>query len=143
MFDEILVCLDGSPLAERYCPWRKELRARKGSAVILLRVLRKQRGIVRGRELYARARPRFPRAHQISDLTRDPAIAIIEELDKNPRAIAAFDHAWPNQPGEALLGKRGLKVIRGARRPVLLYRARSDRFSYAHKDHHPGGGPGP
>jgi nucleotide-binding universal stress UspA family protein len=128
MFDEILVCLDGSPLAEKILPLAQGIASGKGSAVILLRVLGSSEELS-AEESYMRERARVFRAPIRFLISPDPAIAIIEELDKNPRAIAALTTHGRTAWGEALLGSVALKVIRGARRPVLLYRARSDSLA--------------
>jgi hypothetical protein len=39
MFDEILVCLDGSPLAEKILPLAQAIAGIKGSPLVLLRVV--------------------------------------------------------------------------------------------------------
>ena len=128
MFDEILVCLDGSPLAEKILPLAQGIASGKGSAVILLRVLGSSEELS-AEESYMRERARVFGAPIRFLISPDPAIAIIEELDKNPRAIAALTTHGRTAWGEALLGSVALKVIRGARRPVLLYRARSDSLA--------------
>ena len=128
MFDEILVCLDGSPLAEKILPLAQGIASGTGSAVILLRVLGSSEELS-AEESYMRERARVFRAPIRFLISPDPAIAIIEELDKNPRAIAALTTHGRTAWGEALLGSVALKVIRGAKRPVLLYRARSDSSS--------------
>jgi nucleotide-binding universal stress UspA family protein len=128
MFDEIIVCLDGSPLAEKILPLAQGIASGKGSAVILLRVLGSSEELS-AEESYMRERARVFRAPIRFLISSDPTTAIIEELEKNPRATAALTTHGRTAWGEALLGSVALKVIRGARRPVLLYRARSDSSS--------------
>ena len=128
MFDEILVCLDGSPLAEKILPLAQGIASGKGSTVILLRVLGSSEELS-AEESYMRERAGVLRAPIRFLISPDPATAIIEELDKNPRALAALTTHGRTAWGEALLGSVALKVIRGARRPVLLYRARSDSLA--------------
>jgi nucleotide-binding universal stress UspA family protein len=128
MFDEILVCLDGSPLAEKILPLAQGIASAKGSTVILLRVVRDSEELS-AEESYMRERAGVFSAPMRFLISPDPASAIIDELEKNPRAIAAITTHGRTAWGEALLGSVALKVIRGARRPVLLYRARSDSSS--------------
>jgi nucleotide-binding universal stress UspA family protein len=128
MFDEILVCLDGSPLAEKILPLAQGIASAKGSTVILLRVVRDSEELS-AEESYMRERAGVFRAPIRFLISPDPAAAIVEELEKNPRAIAAITTHGRTAWVEALLGSVALKVIRGARRPVLLYRARSDSSS--------------
>jgi nucleotide-binding universal stress UspA family protein len=128
MFDEILVCLDGSPLAEKILPLAQEIASGKGAKVMLLRVVGDSRELL-AEESYMRERAGLFRAPFRFLIARDPAATIIQELEKNPRATAALTTHGRTAWGEALLGSVALKVIRGARRPVLLYRARSDSSS--------------
>ena len=128
MFDQIIVCLDGSPLAEKILPLAQGITSAKGSTVILLRVVGDSEGLSAA-ESYMRERAGVFRAPSRFLISPDPAAAIIEELEKNPRAIAAMTTHGRTAWGEALLGSVALKVIRGAKRPVLLYRARSDSSS--------------
>jgi nucleotide-binding universal stress UspA family protein len=125
MFDEILVCLDGSPLAEKILPLAQGIARGKGSTIILLRV------VGNSEELSAEESYMGERAHVLHAPIRflvspDPATAIVEELRKNNRAMAALTTHGRTAWGEALLGSIALKVIRGARRPVLLYRPGPD-----------------
>jgi nucleotide-binding universal stress UspA family protein len=125
MFDQILVCLDGSPLAEKILPLAQGIAGDKGSRVVLLRAVANSEELS-AEESYMRERGSTFRAPVRFLISPDPATAIIEELEKNPRATAALTTHGRTAWGEALLGSVALKVIRGARRPVLLYRARSD-----------------
>jgi nucleotide-binding universal stress UspA family protein len=52
----------------------------------------------------------------------DPAAAILAELEKNPRAIAAMTTHGRTAWAEALVGSVAFQVIKGAKRPVILYR---------------------
>jgi nucleotide-binding universal stress UspA family protein len=128
MFDEIIVCLDGSPLAEKILPLAQGIASAKSSTVILLRVVGDSEELS-AEESYMRERAGVFRAPIRFLISPDPAAAIVEELEKNPRAIAAITTHGRTAWVEALLGSVALKVIRGARRPLLLYRARSDSSS--------------
>jgi hypothetical protein len=98
MFDEILVCLDGSPV--RVVGDSNELSVE---------------------ENYMRERARLFRAPIRFVVSSDPATSILGELEKNPRAIAAMTTHGRSAWGEALLGSVALKVIRG--REAALVRA--------------------
>jgi nucleotide-binding universal stress UspA family protein len=127
MFDEILVCLDGSPAAETILPLAQEIASVTDSTLILVRVVRNNE------ELSAEERYMRERAGALGTvrflISPDPAAAIIDELEKNSRAIAALTTHGRSAWGEALLGSVALKVIRGAKRPVILYRPRSDTLA--------------
>jgi nucleotide-binding universal stress UspA family protein len=128
MFDQIFVCLDGSPLAERILPLAQGIASAKGSRVVLLRVVRDSEELS-AKESYMRERAGVFRASIRFLISADPAAAIVGELAKNPRAMPALTTHGRTAWGEALLGSVALKVIRDARRPVLLYRAQSNSSS--------------
>lgn len=132
MFDEILVCLDGSPLAEKILPLAQGIASAKGSTVVLLRVVANNDELS-AEESYMRDRARAFHAPSRFLISPDPATAIVDELEKNPRATAALTTHGRTAWKEALLGSVALKVIRGAKRPVLLYRARPDSSSAPEK----------
>ncbi|HEY7322037.1 MAG TPA: universal stress protein [Candidatus Binatia bacterium] len=125
MFDEILVCLDGSPAAEAILPLAQEIASVTGSTLILLKVVRNNEELS-AEERYMRERAGALGATVRFLISSDPASAITDELEKNSRAIAALTTHGRSSWGEALLGSVALKVIRGAKRPVILYRPRSD-----------------
>src|SRR5215475_6644031 len=125
MFDKILVCLDGSPLAEKILPLAQTIAGSKGARVVLLRVVENSEELL-AEESYMRARASVFGASIRFLISPDPATGIVEELEKNPGAMAAMTTHGRTAWGEALMGSVALKVIRGARRPVLLYRARPD-----------------
>jgi nucleotide-binding universal stress UspA family protein len=121
MFDKIFVCLDGSPLAEKILPLAQEIASGIGARIILLRVVEDSKELL-AEESYMHQQARLFRVPFRFLIAPDPATAIIEELERNPRATAALTTHGRTAWGEALLGSVALKVIRGARRPVLLYR---------------------
>ena len=125
MFDEIFVCLDGSPLAEKILPLAQHIALAKKARVILLRVVGDSNELS-VEENYMRERASLFRAPIRFVVSSDPATAILGELEKNPRAIAAMTTHGRSAWGEALLGSVALQVIRGAKRPVLLHRPLPD-----------------
>jgi len=125
MFDKILVCLDGSPLAEKILPLAQTIAGSKGSRIVLVRVVENSEELL-AEESYMHVRASVFGASIRFLISPDPATGIVEELEKNPGAMAAMTTHGRTAWGEALLGSVALKVIHGARRPVLLYRARPD-----------------
>src|SRR5215475_82534 len=125
MFDKILVCLDGSPLAEKILPLAQTIAGSKGSRIVLLRVVENSQEVL-AEESYMRERANVFGASIRFLISPDPATGIVEELEKNPWAMAAMTTHGRTAWGEALLGSVALKVIHGVRRPILLYRARPD-----------------
>lgn len=121
MFDEILACLDGSPLAEKILPWAREIAAAERSRLTLLRVVVDADELA-AQEDYMREQGRLFGAQIKFSLSRDPADAVMTELKSNPRAIAAMTTHGRSEWAEAILGSVALKLIRDAGRPVILYR---------------------
>jgi nucleotide-binding universal stress UspA family protein len=125
---EIFACLDGSRRAETILPLALGIAAAKGAPLTILRVvadaaeLAAQESYVRERACRFNARAKFLVAPA-------PASAIIDELKKNPRAIPAMTTHGRTAWIDAILGSVALNVVRGARRPVLLYRPRGDRLA--------------
>jgi nucleotide-binding universal stress UspA family protein len=125
MFDEILVCLDGSALAEKILPLARYLSGVKGGTLTLLRVVGDNAELT-AEEDYLR-----DCAHQYSArlsflVGNDPAAAIASALQRNPRATAALTTHGRTAWAEAILGSVALQVIRQAHRPVILYRPLRD-----------------
>jgi nucleotide-binding universal stress UspA family protein len=120
MFDEVIACLDGSSLAETILPLARGLTATQGGTLTLLRV------VADAAELSAEENYLRDCARQYSGQLRflvaaDPAGAIGAELERNANAIAALTTHGRTAWGEAILGSVALRVIRAAKRPVILY----------------------
>ena len=118
MFDEILVCLDGSAIAEKILPLAQEIASRKGAKVILLRVVADSKELLT-EESYMRQRASLFHVPFRFLIAPDPAVAIIEELTKNPRATAALTTHGRTAWKEALLGSvalptKGAQAVRAA-----------------------------
>jgi nucleotide-binding universal stress UspA family protein len=125
MFDEILVCLDGSALAEKILPLARYLSGVKGGTLTLVRVVKDDAELA-AEEAYLR-----DCAHQYSArlsfvIGTDPAQAIAQALQRKPQAIAALTTHGRTAWAEAILGSVALEIIREAHRPVLLYRPLND-----------------
>jgi nucleotide-binding universal stress UspA family protein len=119
MFQKVFVCLDGSALAEKILPLARALTAPKGGKLTLLRIVPEAAAL---EDTHARERAREYGAELRFLVSTDPAGAIGAELEREPNAIVALTThgrtAWP----EAILGSVALRVIREAKRPVVIYR---------------------
>jgi nucleotide-binding universal stress UspA family protein len=71
MFDEILVCLDGSPVAEKILPLAQQIALAKKARVILLRVVGDSNELS-AEENYMRERARLFRAPIRFVVSSDP-----------------------------------------------------------------------
>lgn len=120
MINEILVCLDGSSLAEKILPLAQGITSSEGAVLTVLRVVTDSDQMSRA-ESYMRAAARRCGAQVKFSVSDDPAFAILQELEKNPTVIPAITTHGRNALSEALLGSVAFQVIRGAKRPVLLY----------------------
>ena len=120
MIEEIFACLDGSLLAEKILPLARSVAIAAEARLTVLRVvvdadeLAGAQSCVRERAQLFGAQVRF----LIAD---DPASAIVAALEKNPRSIAAMTTHGRSAWSEAVLGSVALRVLRGSRRPAILY----------------------
>lgn len=121
MFDEVIVCLDGSSLAETILPLARAVTAPAGGKLTLLRVVGDEAELV-AEESYLRDCARQYAARLSFAISADPAGAIAAELKKNPHAIAAITTHGRAAWAEAILGSVAFQVIRESHRPVLVYR---------------------
>ena len=121
MFDEVLVCLDGSPLAETILPLARAITAPKGGKLTLLRIVRDPAELS-AEEDYLRDCARRYGAGLRFIVSTDPASAIGAELERTPRAIAALTTHGRTAWVEGILGSVALQVIRESKQPVILFR---------------------
>jgi len=122
MFDEILACLDGSPLAQEILPLAQGITAATSTSLTLIRVVADADELA-AEESELRHCARRYRAEVRFLLSADPAAAIVGELEAKPNAIAAMTTHGRTAWTEAILGSVALRVIQGSSRPVILYRA--------------------
>ncbi len=122
MFDEILACLDGSPLAETILPLARSL-TRSATAKLTVVTLPVGSDDPLGAERYLRNRASSFDARFKLLTGPEPAEAIVAELNRNRHALAALTTHGRTALGEALLGSVALKVVQRAGRPVIVYRA--------------------
>lgn len=121
MFDQIFVCLDGSPSAEKILPLAQGIAKAKGANLVLLRVVEDTSKIA-SEERYMRERAALFGGQIRFLVSPDPGAAIVGELAMNSGAIPALTTHGRTAWAEALFGSVALKLIRGAGRPVLVYR---------------------
>jgi nucleotide-binding universal stress UspA family protein len=125
VFDEVIVCLDGSSLAEKIIPLARGLTQATAGKLIFLRVVQDPAEIW-GEEEYLTDCARQYGAQLRLAVSLDPARAIRAELDREPRAIAALTTHGRTAWAEAIMGSMALRVLREAMRPVLLFRPREE-----------------
>jgi nucleotide-binding universal stress UspA family protein len=123
--EEILACLDGSRRAETILPLALGLARAKSVPFTLLRVVADTAELA-AQEQSVRERARRFDAQVKFLIAPEAASAIVDELKNNPRAIPAMTTHGRTAWIEAILGSVALNVVRGAARPVLLYRPRDN-----------------
>jgi nucleotide-binding universal stress UspA family protein len=120
MINEILVCLDGSSLAEKVLPLARGIAYATGAILTGVKVVRDSDQMSRA-ESYMRESARRFGAQIKLVVSGDPALAILEELEKDPTTLVAITTHGRTAWSEAVLGSVAFQVIRGAKRPVILY----------------------
>lgn len=121
MFDEIIACLDGSSLAETILPLARGVTAPREGRLTLLRVVQDTDELA-AEEEYLRDCARQYSAELRFRVSSDPADAILAELERGSHAIAALTTHGRTAWVEAILGSVALRVIREAKRPVIVFR---------------------
>ena len=121
MFDEVIVCLDGSSLAEKIIPLARGIAAAKDGRLSLLRVVEDVAELA-AEESYLRDCARQYAAKLVLLVGADAAAAIVAHLASRSHATAALTTHGRTAWSEAILGSVALRIIREARRPVLIYR---------------------
>jgi nucleotide-binding universal stress UspA family protein len=121
MFEHILACLDGSPIAERILPLVRSIRPPKGGRLTLLRIVSNTTELG-AEEISIRECARQYDARLRFIISLDPAAAILIELDRDPHAIAALTTHGRAAWAEVILGSVALRVIRDLKRPVIVFR---------------------
>jgi nucleotide-binding universal stress UspA family protein len=120
MIDEVLVCLDGSSMAETIAPIAQAVATACAATLTVFRVVR-HADEVAAEEQYLRDAAHRLGAQIRFSLADDPAEGIVAELNRNPGALAAMTTHGRTAWGEAVLGSVVFRVLRGAQRPILLY----------------------
>jgi hypothetical protein len=105
MFDEILVCLDGSPVAENILPLAQQIALAKKARVILLRLVGDSNELS-VEENYMRERSRLFRANQVCGLIR-PGDGYPWRTREESPGDCGHDHAWAISLGRGVVRKRG------------------------------------
>ena len=125
MFDEIIVCLDGSSLAEKIIPLARGLTQSTAGKLIFLRVI-EDPAEIRTEEEYLSDCARQYGAQLRVAVSLDAAAAIGAELVREPRAIVALTTHGRTAWAEAIMGSVALRVLREATRPVLVFRPQQE-----------------
>jgi len=120
MFEEIIVCLDGSSLAETVLPLARGLTAAPGGTLTLLRVIAEPAELASEEDYLRQCALQYGAQLRVV-VGADPADAIAAELARSPRAVAALTTHGRSAWTEAIVGSVALRVIRAARRPVIVH----------------------
>jgi nucleotide-binding universal stress UspA family protein len=120
MFDEVIVCLDGSSLAEKILPLARGIATAKGGRLTLLRVVQDVAEFA-AEEEYLRDCARQYVAELSLLVGADAGTAIAAHLANHSHAIAALTTHGRSAWSEAILGSVALRIIHEANRPVLIF----------------------
>ena len=122
MFEEVIVCLDGSLFAEKILPYARAVAGPIGAKLTFLRVVENEAEFPTAEDYLWDCARRWGAEASVKITQIDAASSILEELKRKPEAIPAITTHGRGGLLEALTGSVALSVIRGAGRPVLLYR---------------------
>lgn len=126
MFEEVIVGLDGSSLAEDAIPLARSLSR---GQVTFLRVVNEATEL--GDEIeHLRECARQHGAQLRIVVAPEPAAAIAAELARRSSSIAVLATHGRSAWGEAIMGSVALRVLRQALRPVVFYRPRPERWQH-------------
>jgi len=120
MLDEIIACLDGSPLAETILPLARGLAETGEKNLALLRVVENVEELA-SEEKALHAIARQYGAELRLRISEDAVAAILTELQRHPKAIAALATHGRTALAETLLGSVALRIIRESNRPVITF----------------------
>jgi nucleotide-binding universal stress UspA family protein len=126
LFEEVMVCLDGSSLSEKIIPLARGISQATKGKLAFLRVI-EDPAEIRDEEKYLSNCARQYGAQLRVAISAEPARAIRAELVKEPGAIAALTTHGRTAWAEAVMGSVALRVVREAKRPVLLFRPQEHR----------------
>jgi nucleotide-binding universal stress UspA family protein len=119
MINQIMVCLDGSPLAERILPLAKAIASAECATLTLLRVVKVPQKCLGKKTTYA-SPPALRRARQACRLRRS-SISYPRRTGERADDSRGNNNARSNRVVGRVLGSVAFQVIRGAKRPVILY----------------------
>lgn len=122
MFEQVIVCLDGSSLAEQIIPLARGLTRATAGKLIFLRVVQDPAELSTEEDYLKECARRYGGEMRFA-VSPDPAGAIRKELEREPHAIAALTTHGRTAWTEAIIGSVAFRVLREAMRPVLLFRA--------------------
>jgi nucleotide-binding universal stress UspA family protein len=124
MFDDVMICLDGSRSAEWVIPYAQGIAKAAGGALTLLRVVEYGEDVSGVRQYIQRWAAALSARERILTVKDDVAATILGELRRQPGALPAMTTHGHTGIWEPLLGSVALGVIRGVGRPILLYGSR-------------------
>jgi len=126
MFNEVIVCLDGSSLSEKILPLARGIIQVTKGKLVFLRVVEGP-DEMSSEEDYLRDCARQYGAELRFAVSPDPSAAIRAELHREPRAIAALTTHGRTAWTGVIMGSVALSVVREALQPVLLFRPQEHR----------------
>ena len=125
MIDEVVACLDGSAYAESILPYARGIAMSSGASLALLTVVEAQSAEDTAKAHLSLLADHLHAKGKIRRALTGAADGILEELRQNPNSLPVLTTHGRTGVLESVFGSVALAVIRGARRPVLIYRPQS------------------
>ena len=125
MIDEVVACLDGSAYAESVLPYARGIAMSGGASLTLLNVIESDSAELTTRKYLDPLADRLCAKGKIKRAPAGAADGILEDLRQNPNSLPVLTTHGRTGLLETLFGSVALAVIRGAGRPVLVYRPQS------------------
>ena len=125
MIDEIVACLDGSAYAESILPYARGIAMSSGARLTLLGVIEAESTQSEAKRYLNVLADHLHAKGKIKRTLTNATDGILEELGQNPNCLPALTTHGRTGLLETLFGSVVLAVIRGSRRPVLVYRPQS------------------
>ncbi|HZP26362.1 MAG TPA: universal stress protein [Dehalococcoidia bacterium] len=124
MFNPIIVGLDGSAYAEEVLPYARCIAAGSGASLTLMRIVERADEVDEAQEYLKALATRVGQNVKLSVAQGNVAEHMAAEIKANPDSLAALSTHGRTGVTGVLLGSVALTVVRGAGKPVLVYRPR-------------------
>lgn len=122
MWNEVIVCLDGSTFAEEILPYARGIASAAAAKLTLFRAAGSTKDVQEARGYMNELANLATADGKIERVDIDVATSILRHLRKKPRALLALTTHGRSGLLERLLGSVASDVIQQADRPILLYR---------------------
>lgn len=127
MYKPIIVSLDGSAYSEEVLPYAKQIAQATGAEVQLNRVVDSAKEIASASNYLRKIAGTLGEHVDINVHQGDVAAAINKQIKAEPNSLAVLATHGRTGLREVVLGSTALAIVRGAGKPVLVYRPRGSK----------------